>query len=350
MNILVTAAGGGVGQAILNSLARCNGHRVVAVDPYGSAAGLRFENVAQRYLVPLAADGGYSADILRICEVEKIGLIFPGSDPELLPLAHLRPMLLRDYDTEVMVGSPHAVALARDKLESMRYLNSSPCIAADTIPLLSYHDLFALDLPCVIKPRWGSNSVGVAVLHTPLDCTRWWAEYQQTERPAEMVVQEYLEGAEYTCTVLIGRGSRILDSLELWREPRLGPKLLTISRRSVDIPRLREAARQAALAFCKVTGDGGFDTMQGAVNVQARWDKNRGPVIFEVNPRFPGSTNICTGLGMNGPKMLAEHFGDEVPPWVISLEAHRIGWTVYRTLAEVYLPPEAESVSYVPYV
>ena len=51
----------------------------------------------------------------------------------------------------------------------------------------------------------------------------------------------------------------------------------------------------------------------GAVNAQLRWDEHEGPMIFEINARLSGSTEMRVMVRINDPLRLAQHFGRGLP-------------------------------------
>ena len=83
-SVLITGVGGGVGQSILKSLSGSE-FKLVAMDSSPLAAGLYMNG--KPYLGFPASDSRYIDRLIQICKMENVGLIFPGHDVELKPLA-----------------------------------------------------------------------------------------------------------------------------------------------------------------------------------------------------------------------------------------------------------------------
>ena len=84
VGIAVTGVGGGVGQSILKCL-QGSPYRVVGLDPDPLAAGLHSAPLARRG--EPAGSPGFVDHLLDVCTAEGCRLVFPGVEPELLPLA-----------------------------------------------------------------------------------------------------------------------------------------------------------------------------------------------------------------------------------------------------------------------
>src|SRR5262245_30938571 len=117
-SILVTGAGGGVGQSIIKSL-QDSPYRLVAAnaDPLGT--GLHV--AARSYTVPPAGVPGYVERLLEICRSENCRLLFPGLDTELAALSASRQRF-ESQGTTVIVSPPEIVALADDKLATHEFI------------------------------------------------------------------------------------------------------------------------------------------------------------------------------------------------------------------------------------
>jgi carbamoylphosphate synthase large subunit len=150
-----------------------------------------------------------------------------------------------------------------------------------------------------------------------------------------LVVQEALEGDEYT-TTLVCTGeeeNRVLRSVTLWREPKYGPGHEFV-RREVreDHPTYTadEWGGRKALIHQIAEQLG----IIGPCNIQWRDVPNRGPVVFEINARFPGSTVLCALAGVNLPDIAVQYFLFGHAP---SMEPAQ-PLTFLRTLGEVAVP------------
>src|SRR5262249_52899198 len=109
----------------------------------------------------------------------------------------------------------------------------------------------------------------------------------------EPVVQEYLDGPEFTIDVLCDLAGRPLSIVP--RE-RVVVRAGVIDRgRTVKDERLLDLATACARAIRFV----------GAVNIQCRMVGDR-PVIFEINPRFSGGIPLTIEAGADFPMMMLQ--------------------------------------------
>ena len=85
MKIAVTGVGGGVGQSILKSLKETD-YQVIPLDADPLAAGLYYGKEIG-HVIPYAKEERFISQLLDICKKEKISLLFPGMDAELMKLS-----------------------------------------------------------------------------------------------------------------------------------------------------------------------------------------------------------------------------------------------------------------------
>lgn len=288
-NILVTGVGGGVGQSILKAL-HGSGFGVVGVDSEELATGL--------HAVPHAYKGRYAADplfvdtLLRIAQKENCGIIFPGHDVELLPLA---TNIARFVASGIMpiVSSPEVVRICDDKLATNDYLKSRGFPVPATRRLA---EVAGFDGPVVLKPqRGGARSRHTYVARSPKELEL----YRQLVDPGNCVVQEYVEGDEYTCgTVTLS--DACAGVITMRRILRDGDTYKAFVDRSPVVESTATRVVEALKPF-------------GACNIQLRV-RDGVPFVFEINARCSGTTNARALAGFNEPRMIADYILNGVPP------------------------------------
>jgi carbamoyl-phosphate synthase large subunit len=138
-----------------------------------------------------------------------------------------------------------------------------------------------------------------------------------------LVVQEHLEGEEYTVGCVCDEAGELRGSLAMRRELQAG----TTYRAEVgDFPEVREYAERIARRLRPT----------GPLNVQLRLSEGR-PVAFELNVRFSGTTPVRARLGFNEVEAVLRHFALGEP---LSLPRVTEG-TVLRYWNEVYVDDAA---------
>jgi carbamoyl-phosphate synthase large subunit len=293
--LLVTGVGDTVGQAVIKA-ARAVPRRVVVVgtDASPHAAGLAWADVAAR--LPHSSDeGAYLAALSELCLREAVTLVIPTSEAELRLLSQRGDEVRRRSGAAIVAGPSSAVTTALDKWATCQFLAAhglahpqyARADVADEVERL----LDTIGLPLFAKPRWGTGSRGAAVVRTRDDL----AVVRTSQTP--VVLQELLGSADqefsvatWTCQDGTTRGP--------------------ISYRRVHI-----SAGDTALAVVASHPDVEVEGLAvaralrspGPCNVQLRLT-DRGPVTFEINPRFSGGTAIRAHFGFNEVDMaLREH-------------------------------------------
>jgi len=310
LNILMTAGSRRVPlvHAFRNALrTTAAGGRIVVTDvnPLSPAV-----HVADRaYRVPMANDPGYLTELLAICNAERIRLVVPTIDDE-LPIVGAAVEQFRALGAIVACSTAATSTLCNDKYATCRHLRDAGVRAADTwLPA----DLPAdAKLPLFIKPRGGRGAVGAFPLRSKRELD-FFVGY--VDAP---VIQEYLDGPEFTIDVLCDFDGQPLSIVP--RERVVIRSGVMDRGRTVKNPRLIELARLACVAI----------PFAGPLNIQCRM-KGGEPVIFEINPRFSGGIPLTIEAGADFPRMLVQlAVGGRVDPsigsfredlWMTSFES-----------------------------
>lgn len=293
--VMITGAGGGVGQGIIKALAG-SGLIVVGVDADARAAGLQAVPIA--HCVPRADDSAYLSALTRLCSREGCSAVFPGLDPELPVLSSAREQFARAGVT-VVVSDPDVIRIGDDKLETASFLVKEGFAAPETAPFSD--DLTPSWLPVILKPRWGgSRSARVFLVRTAEELRAAKARID----PANCVVQEYVAGDEYTCgTVYAGGGC-------------YGPIVMRRELRAGDTYRAEVVRHEGIESY--VAGLARALRPFGACNFQLRL-RGQEPVVFEINPRCSGTTAARALAGFNEPLMMAHYLlRGRIPDYTIS--------------------------------
>lgn len=288
-NILVTGVGGGVGQSVLKAL-EGSGYGLVGVDSEELATGLHA--VPKAYKGQRAADSGFIDRLLEICLREECGLIFAGHDVELLPLSEHSARFTSKGIVPV-VSSPEIIRTCDDKLATNTFLKLHGFPTPDT-QLLS--EVTTFDRPVVLKPqRGGARSRATYVVHSPEELN----VYRQLVDPDNCIVQEYIEGDEYTCgTVTLD--DKCVGVIAMRRILRDGDTYKAFVERNAAV----ESAARAVVEELKPFGP---------CNVQLRV-RNGEPFVFEINARCSGTTAARALAGFNEPKIIADYLFSHTPP------------------------------------
>ena len=285
--VLVTAGGGGVGQSVIKAIKLANErykrkYTIYTTDINPLSAGLY--RVDKGFLVPAAKDPEYIDKLVEIALREKIDIVIPASDPE-LPVLSTNKSIFYENGVEILVGNPESIKIGYDKWATYLFLKENGFDYPKTALPSEIDEILAeTGFPLLIKPRYGSGSVGVNIAEN-LDELKFYI--RKTPDP---IIQEYLQGDEYTTGVLIDKDGEVVGSISLKRELKKGATFRAVVG---DFPEIRRIAEKIALS----TG------LIGPVNIQMKLTE-RGPVVFEINPRFSGTTVVRAYAGFNEPDII----------------------------------------------
>jgi carbamoyl-phosphate synthase large subunit len=287
--VLVTGVGGLASQTVLRC-ARMAGYRTVGTDVNPYAAGLYRSD--KGYLVSKEWVQ-YLRDLARICKIEKVDALIPGSDIELPILSKNREAFER-LGVSIIIGTHNAVMISDDKYKTQEFLkqNNFPYIKS-YLPEQLNDAVREVGFPLALKPRSGYGAAHFYVVSN-VEEARSFIAYMR-RGGWEPVLQEYLDvESEYTTGVQIATDGEILGSVCAWRRLRRGSSGDVLVDEFHEIRQyLEDVARS-------------LET-RGPLNFQSK-QKDGKCFIFEINARFSGTTYIRAMAGVNEVDILIRNF------------------------------------------
>jgi carbamoyl-phosphate synthase large subunit len=304
--VLVTGTGGGsVGSGILHALLCSSDEvrsrwRVVAADADSFAWGLYIADAAA--LLPFANSPDYLPAMRRLIEAYDIDAIVPGTEAEIPPLlrnaAALSPAV-------VIANRLDLLPLMLDKFATAKKLEDLGYAVIPTSPVADWRFIASrFGFPLIVKPtRETGGSRGLHLVCDEQELQRLLPLLDERTSPC---VQPYVGDSEeeYTVGVLSDFSGNLIDSIVMHRKLS-GLSLLS----SRNIPDRRCAlstgcsqgfiVRDPAIqAFCERLAVQ-LDS-RGPLNIQLRLDpRTKAPFVFEIHPRFSGTTPIRADVGFN---------------------------------------------------
>lgn len=313
INVLITGVGGrSVGDQILQALhMKKDRYRIIATDMIPFSSGLFLAD--RGYLVPSATHKDYINKLISICRKEKIKVVLPGTEPEVLAISKYAGKF---YSKGIIpLVNPYSLAkLCRDKLKLQNFLTAKGYLYPKTIPLSVFRkNKNYFKFPLILKAREGLGGSSNVFLLESMDELNIISNDLQ-KRGFGVIIQEYIGDIkdEYTLGVMVSKSGKIIDSIALHREL-VGLSLLkkTVRRGKVfgistgysqgfieDVPLLRNHVERLCLDI----------GIKGPANIQLRVVKPDKVYIFEVHPRFSGSASIRASVGFNEPDILIQNF------------------------------------------
>jgi len=280
LNVLVTGAGGGVGQGIIKSLNLIDDIAInlITADMSELAAGHYFGNKA--FIVSACTSKKYTLELIKIFKREKIDFYFPGTDVELIYCAQNKNFFKEKYNVHTVISSLETIMISNDKYKTANFLKKNNLSYPDTI-FANQAIIEDLKFPLILKPAIGHGSIGVFKINNKEELKK-----HNLEDP-NYVIQELIgaENEEFTCTIVKSNENFSLV-LPLQRELRSGDTYRANPIKSNKIEKYVQAIAE------KLDIDGGC-------NFQLRLDSQGNPKVFEINSRFSGTTPFCAQLGFN---------------------------------------------------
>jgi len=291
--VLVTGVGGNIGQGILKALTAARlASWTVGTDCEPASVGLYA--VDRGYVVPPAPAAEFADSLCAIVEKEQVELVLVGADAETIHLARLRETLAARTGAFLLVADVEAVERSHDKWLTAQWFNQQKI--AHPVTVLAddrngVSDLIRRFGRIVVKPRFGFGSRGLVIA----------TSREQIMAAADSlgpngIAQEHVgdDDQEFTGAVLCDRNCKVGASLVMQRELLHGT--------SYRIHPIEDASLTRTLEE--------WGTRFGAIgplNFQFRVTPS-GPICFEINARFSGTTGVRYLLGYNDVAVAVRHF------------------------------------------
>jgi carbamoyl-phosphate synthase large subunit len=296
VNVLITAASRRVPlvRAFRNAVEKFGKGRVVTTDINPFSPALYFGH--KHYIVPLTTDRQYIPIIESICDAQEVNLVIPTIDDE-LPIFGRSLTQFEQLGIEVAVSSERTSNICNDKYETYLFcLNNG--ISTPETRLAADVDFGALRYPVYVKPRFGRGSVNVFAVGNEAQL-RLFLDYVPGA-----IVQDRLDGTEFTVDVLSDFNSRVLSIVPRERLViRAGVSDKGITRNNAEV-----------IAFAKEVAE--KLQIVGPANIQCKWD-GRDVSLIEVNPRFSGGIPLTLAAGADFAAWLVQlKAGTEIQPQI----------------------------------
>ena len=294
INILITESGGPAAIGLIKSI-RSSKYDVtiLATDMNKLSAGGKLAD--KSFTVSPAKNQKYLSEILDLVikhkiDLLKIDLIIPTGEHDLAILS-LNKEIFKKSGCSIFISDCYAIQTCQDKSRFYKFLNSKEGIKLPS----------TLSGPFVKKPIKGSGSRDVEI-----------------SRCQNTLVQEYINGDEYTVDVFCDMNSNIISHVI---RQRISIKSgISVVGRIVKNNKITEQVKNLVNAL----------KLRGPSCIQFIVDKYSVPYLIECNPRLGGGTYMSTLAGVNCADIYFDLFNKKI---VDKIEAKEI--TVTRYFEEI---------------
>lgn len=323
--VLVTGiGGGGHGEQILKALKMAAiPLEIVGADMTPVSRG--FSEVETFVLLPPASDPKYLDILLEKCKENTIEVLFHGSEPELKQMSENRERIASE-GVFLPINNRVVIDTCMDKFKTAEFLRKNGFKYPKTYHLKSLEDCNeVVTFPVVLKPSVGSggsaNTYIVQSMEELVFCCK-----QMLQQYSEFIAQEYVgtPDDEYTVGVLSDMEGTLINSIAVNRMIRgslgcrikvpnvsenkaLGKDLVISS----GISQGRIGKYAEVTTKCEKIAQAIGST--GPLNIQCRY-VNGEVYVFEINPRYSGTTSFRAMVGLNEPELMIKyhHLGMEI--------------------------------------
>jgi carbamoyl-phosphate synthase large subunit len=257
-----------------------------------------------------ADDSGYQLCLQDIVRKYNIDLIIPSTEAEIGFFVE-QGKIDDIFNVPVLIANESMVKTGLDKYKTSEYLKKIGVLSPWTVWLGQGKPV---SFPCIIKPRVGCGSKNIAVVQEET-----YSQY--SDFGDKYIWQEYLypDNEEYTCGVFRSSSGEI-RTITIKRQLQGG---LTGKGVVVEDKSIRELLE-------KLADESG---LIGSINAQLRLTA-KGPVIFEINPRFSSTVMFRHKMGFQDLLWsLEDKFNLQLSTYSVPVEGTRL----YRVSNEVIL-------------
>ncbi len=312
----------------------CIGRRVSLLNSFGKAAkqlkikaffigtetselSPALQHCDKKFIVKPIDRPQYLKQLLHIVKSEKVNLIIPTIDTDLLLLAKNKS-LFEALNCRVLVSDPKVVGICQDKRKTHKFLVNNNFNAADTMSIRSALSTKNLNYPCFLKPWDGYASRGNTIVKNRKELLFFG------RRIPNAICQEFIKGIEHTCDVYVDFAMKVRCVVQRRRiEIRAGEvskaQIVTNSQITLQAKRLIETL-----------GAG-----PGVVTLQLFLTGKKKITFIEINPRFGGGVPLSIKAGADFPKWILQELSGTKPR--INPQSVKDGLVMLRYDSEVWL-------------
>lgn len=244
--------------------------------------------------LPYADDPRYFEALKQCIEKYSIDLIIPASEAELGRLV-ASGLTEQFANVPLLMANAKAITIGLDKYATAQFLEQHQLNAPWTRRVL---EGLPLETPCILKKRFGQGAKHL-VLIPDQELAQYYAKHRLNDIWQELLMPD---DQEYTCGLYRSRMGEVRSIII--KRVLLGG---VTAQGTVTIHREIEAYLHQIASLLD---------LQGSINVQLRLTA-RGPVVFEINPRFSSTVYFRHLLGFDDLVwMLMEQQGLPMPDYI----------------------------------
>lgn len=233
------------------------------------------------FLSPRIKDDEYIPSLINYCEKERIDILIPTIDTDLLILSRNKNLFI---NTRVIISNEEKIKICRDKRLTYKYFKDLGLFCSSTVDDVNK---YKGGYPAFIKPKDGSSSIYAYKVNNEDELINYAKEVP------DYIIQEFIDGIEYT--------------VDAFCDFEGNPLLIT--------PRIRLAVRSGEVLKTKISQDKKIieETKKilsdfkpcGPITIQLIREKNTDKDYYiEINPRYGGGAPLSIKAGADSAELM----------------------------------------------
>ena len=286
--------------------------KIIATDMQCSAPALTEADVVE--IVPAVYAENYIEILKNICVKHHVSAIISLNDLE-LPILAQNLNIFEEIGTKVLVSSIDVIDTCFDKYKTAQFITDIGLNTPNTF--IIYDNALGalksgeLKFPVIIKPRWGSGSIGIEIAHDFEDLEILYKLVKKKIRRSILsnasncdecvLIQEFINGDEYGVDIindLDGNYCGISVKKKLSMRAGETDKSITIKNKEINNigKRIATKIKHISNLDCDIL------------------EKDGKYYVLELNPRFGGGYPFSHEAGVNIPKAIIAWLNGGVAP------------------------------------
>lgn len=258
----------------------CHGGKLFATDIDELAPALFKVDHAE--IFPHSSSQEFLDSLISFCQKHQIDLVIPTIDPDLEALAKLLPELKKSIpQTKFLLSPAKTINICRDKHKSRNKFKELGLLVPNQVTPSK-----KTSFPLFVKPAAGSAGIGAQLIRDDEELQN--AIHHQPN----LIIEEYIDGPEYTVDVLCDFDSNPLIAVA---RRRIKIRSGEVNQGIIDMdPEILRLAKTAAEGF----------SCQGPVTVQFKKNSKGQFVAIELNARMGGGLPLSIAAGADWPSYI----------------------------------------------